>query len=533
MLKAHKLPPWIDGELLETLDEEKWNEWLDSNVGTCKRLKDEYFKSMFQSNDEKMAWQGLYELSKDHEIYNKVLNGENFQKIPTSYTRHARHVHRSCVKVDEIETNEEEVKKAIDSLNLVGLVGLSYVKKLKSELITFLVIAINKIFKIGVYPSGFNAHEDVHVFPITEIFKNIFDKILYSRLMAFLSLNDEINDNEIALHIDYLYRKLNYRQKVITIFIDLRATLNSTDNKTLLGILYENEISGKTHRLIESYLKDGRDNGSIIESFLLSLIMKEFRKVTITWRMMTFGNFVMLSNLFERNDDVTDSVRKEVKIIKEFFHSKNIELKHLVFMPFHSIPINPSLSPNTPDKFLIDGVTFKKANEIICADLHLDTALTFNEHLKFLKNKLFLIVKNLRKLRSLRKNELIMIYNALILSNISRYVASWGSSNEKIMEDLEENHISALKIVHNLNDEDISAKNIFKQTKCLPIKNLCVSSNNTLYFLLSSKKLSKEIDVDAYNKEYNSYKFSGYNKYEERTLKHFKLRFYLPQQIQN
>lgn len=540
MLNGDKLPPWIHGEHLEVLNEEKWSDELFENNDFCKELKREYFQKMFNSDDEEKAWQGLYELTKDHEIANNTLN-KRAKKILIP-NRKIKYCDKkaSNKSINLLPTNETEVKQAIDSLYLDNTLVL---KNLKSQLVPIFVMVINKIFKSGVYPRA-----DVNQNDSTLMFNNIIEKVLCCRLMAFLGLktfkreNEDINMN---LHIDHMNREINKKNKVITIFIDLRPTFNSIAHENLLAILFKNGINGKAYELIESYLSYQSDDrnigcclGSTLESFFNRVIIKELKTFETNRKIIIFGDYLLLSKSFGKHDDITDSMKAELSEIRTFFDTRGLPLECPVFMPFHSHSQTPWYNPVTPDEISIDGMKVKKVNEIDCSGLHIDTSLTFATHLKQLTEKINLVLKNLRKLSELTKDELIMIYNSLIFHNLSRFVVSWGSSEHKTIKLIEDLHISALQLVNNLKEETKRSpkktttveKNIFIKNNWLPIRGICLLNTAVLMFLIDNKIVNSEINISEPLR-----KSKIKNNHGRRSLENFGIKCYkkLPRDVKN
>lgn len=88
-----------------------------------------------------------------------------------------------------------------------------------------------------------------------------------------------------------------------------------------------------------------------------------------------------------------------------------------------------------------------------------------------LEKKLINIVNNLRKVKNnLTKDELKIIYDALIVPLMSYHVTSWGSSYEPTLKHLEDLQIQALDIVFNFRQCAKIEK--FISSGCLPIKGL-------------------------------------------------------------
>ena len=111
---------------------------------------------------------------------------------------------------------------------------------------------------------------------ILPIFGKLFEKIIYSRIYSFLTSQGILHETQYGFRqghstsqalnytVELIQEKLNKKQHVLAIFIDLSKAFDTLDHDTLLSKLYNYGIRGNTHKLLTSYLTNRRQHTSTL-----------------------------------------------------------------------------------------------------------------------------------------------------------------------------------------------------------------------------------------------------------------------------
>ena len=123
---------------------------------------------------------------------------------------------------------------------------------------------ISPIFKKGD-PRYLDNYRPVSTLPI---FGKILEKIIYSRLYDFLTAFDAIYDRQFGFRrmhstchavnysVNHILQKVEERNHVIGIFIDLSKAFDTIDHSKLLEKLTHYGVRGNAHKILQSYLSN-------------------------------------------------------------------------------------------------------------------------------------------------------------------------------------------------------------------------------------------------------------------------------------
>jgi hypothetical protein len=206
-------------------------------------------------------------------------------------------------------TTPEEVSNIINSLSESTACDLNFlstklIKKFSTELAIPLSIVINESIINGIFPDELKISRVTPVFKsgdkcdpnnyrpiaILPVFSKIFERVIYSRLIDFLTqkkvidprqhgfLKNKSTTTAIFDFIDKVLKGLDNSETVLSIFIDLSKAFDCVDHKILLGKLHNYEIRGLPLKLLEFYLKNLNNTCQyalkMVHVNLICLIMK-------------------------------------------------------------------------------------------------------------------------------------------------------------------------------------------------------------------------------------------------------------------
>lgn len=438
-------------------------------------------------------------------------------------------------------TDEVEVINAINSLKNVspGIDGIKpkILKILKYELARPLCHLINLMFESGIYPDMYktaivvpinksgkkNDIKDYRPVSILTSFNKVIEKILYRRIMSFISANNLIFNRQYGFRegsntetaavelINDIRQKLDQKKKVSLIMLDVSKAFDSVNTQQLLSSLERSGIRGKVLSLIKSYLtnrkqvvkvgnhisqaqkiKHGVVQGGTLGSLLFLIFINEISQLSINGTLYLYADDALVLNAHDKNEKIDNVVKNDVSKIVEFLNSKRLAINEnkttymIIHSPYQKISDNDEIVIN--DRFIM-----KRSRTAKYLGLVLDENLKFDEHCKILESKLTSSAAMLWKMRKklpvyIKKK----VYHTLFESHLLYMNIIWGTACDNVLKPLQTIQNRALRSVFNLDSKSSRVDMYLNHTEnCLPIRGL--------NFLLTSSYIFRNLHAKVHS----------------------------------
>ena len=184
-------------------------------------------------------------------------------------------------------TNEKEISEILENLNKHSAPGqdnitIKEIHIIKKLIVPYLVVLINNIFLTGIFPDILKTGKITPIYKsgdksdiqnyrpitITDSLSKLIETLMAVRISGFLSENIGFDvyqygflKNSSTLSaatdfINFINTKLDDREYVLVVYIDLKKAFDVVDHELLLNKLNLMGIRGVAHTLIQTYLQN-------------------------------------------------------------------------------------------------------------------------------------------------------------------------------------------------------------------------------------------------------------------------------------
>ena len=406
-------------------------------------------------------------------------------------------------------TSTSEVEAVIKSLNHVGggldgisteILHLTYRSILKHLTFFFNLCLQTAVFpdqlKIAIikpiYKAGdknvFNNYRPISMLPVLS---KVLEKILHSRITEYVNEQGILNPFQfgfrknhstympIAHLIDFVTSSLQENLVTFVLYLDLKKAFDTVNSEILLKKLFHIGIRGNLHSILRSYLTDrkqktlvhsysseetkvalGVPQGSILGPLLFILYINDISNITNLANFYLFADDTAIAIRAQNLPELQAKIHWLLPLVATWFQCNRLSLN--TTKTFYQIF---SKTPTNDLTVVINNAKIDRKASVKYLGVLIDDDLKWDGHINNVSKKLS---RNLgvisRAKYYLSSNQLLLLYNTLILPYLNYCAAVWGSNYPNRVNKLIKLQKRAIRI--------IDKKPYFFHTRNLFIKNI-------------------------------------------------------------
>ena len=410
-----------------------------------------------------------------------------------------------------------EVKKEIDALSPkkaddVYFMNIKLIKILSKDLSPVLSELFNNSFEKGIFPDllklakvtpqfkGGDKMEPGNFRPVSvlPIFDKILEKLMKKRLMEFLNDKKILNDVQFGFRankstsmavlsiLQKIYAALEEKKIPCCIFLDFAKAFDTVDHKILLSKLSHYGIKGKPLQWFSSYLKGrhqvvkigsifsdktlmeyGVPQGSVLGPILFLIFINDISMCTSKGEPTLFADDSSLLYSNSSIEQLENDINSDLIKISDWLIANKLTLNvdksnYIVFKQVNDCKLDINLN----------GTPLLQKEFVKYLGLLIDSKLSWNHHIDYLKKKLNSGISIIYKLRRfLNEKQLKDIYFAFIHSNILYGLEVWGAADKSKLSSVSNLLDKSLRALYFKNKGD-ELKPLYNENKLLTLENM-------------------------------------------------------------
>lgn len=446
-----------------------------------------------------------------------------------------------------LATKDEVLKiiKNLKSNTSSGLDGINTksIKCVSSQIIDELTNCINKCIKEGTFPDSLKVAKITPIYksgakydpsnyrPISvlPVLSKIFERVLYDRLDQYLTQLNYIykkqygfrpKSNTLSATIDLITNiklRIDKKQVVLGLFIDLKKAFDSVSHELLLKKLTDIGIQGSAYKIFKSYLTNrkqvvkigemesnpetvtyGIPQGSIIGPLLFLIHINGVHQIGLRGDLSLYADDTCIFYYGNSIDSIISEAQSDLDVLNVWFQQNllTINATKTNYMVFAAK--NKKIGNHITLK--INDQQINKVNEEKYLGLILDSKMTWLPHIQKIKTKLTSLTGALRSIaRCLPPQVRYTIYNALVKPHIDYLIEAWGTAAKTNLKILQTAQNKLIKVLFRYNYRT-PTEILYKKTKLLNINQTYIFYNCILIRKILHKKINTGINLLKHTK---------------------------------
>ena len=376
------------------------------------------------------------------------------------------------------ECSEDEIKSIITDLQSgkSSDIPIGVIKKSAKILSPILSHHFNYLMEIGKFPEELKLGKITPIYkkenkelienyrPVSTlpIFGKIFEKLIYSRLYSFFTVQGILHDKQFGFRkfhstshalnysTDIIRNSLAKGDHVLGIFIDLSKAFDTIDHRILLEKLSHYGVRGNSLKLLQSYLSNrkqcvsalgeisdelavvfGVPQGSCLGPLLFLIYINDISNISKDSEMILFADD---TNIFIRAPSKLEAYHEANKILKlistyTMLNKLHVNLDKSCFMYFTKSPLNDIDGEYPP--IIIGTTEIKRVSEAKFLGITIDDKLSWDAHVRSLSRKLASCTGCINQIAPYIPENLHMnLYHTLFESYLTYGISVWGSMSD-------------------------------------------------------------------------------------------------------
>lgn len=356
-------------------------------------------------------------------------------------------------------------------------------KMFKVHLVRPLTHIINLCFTSGVFPTIFKEsviiplykksdHKDVSNYrpiSLTSAIAKIIEKAFKKKLINFLESchylasqqfgfrEGKSTDDAIMKLISEIYKCLNDREKILSIFIDFQKAFDSISHKKLLLKLQSAGVRGVALEFMKSYLdrrtsvvrinnclsdpatiKFGVPQGTVLGPILFIIYINDIFKLKLRGSVICFADDTCINVKAGTWSELFKIAESDINLIKQWtdFNLLTMNISKTNYLTYS---LNKKGQPKNLEIRIKDSDhVLTKVSEITYLGVIIDENLKWQSQISKTITRIRRTIYKFRELRKYLNTQILrQVYYAIIQSVLQYAISAWGGANFTLIQQLE------------------------------------------------------------------------------------------------
>lgn len=338
------------------------------------------------------------------------------------------------------------------------------------------ILKIHRVIPIpkGKKTLGINNFRPISVLPVVN---NIFERIIGRQISIYFETNNILCDNQFGFRKgcgteeavvnvqNYMCNLLDKGNTgVVGIFFDLSKAFDMIEHDILLGKLGYYGICGNELELFASYLRNrkqfvqvqdckselasvdyGVPQGSVLGPLLFLTYINDLNKLQLTGKLFMYADDLCLLYPYKLESTARCYIERDVALVFEYMRINRLFINR---SKTKLIRFRPQRNFEPGFNIRVDGQELQEVNSIKYLGIYLQSNLTWDMHIRYLKSKLSSVIGILFKFRyAFDHNTKFLLYQSLIQSQLNYMAIIYGYRQSSELRSLQRLQNKSLKCV--------------------------------------------------------------------------------------